>query len=173
MYNVVCLLVFSIMYSRHPILAHGSVYSACTNSIGHTTPSPLLQYQWKDCRYPHPAHLVANFCPRSCLLRLQGGNLSLQYPRIVGNELLVVVLENPKLFEAVALIERLCGRVRDLHMQVYCLDLLRTVRGSGTNDMLKAFGAQSARPVRLNMRSAWSCSALEPLGHVQLTRPWS
>ena len=70
----------------------------------------------------------------------------------MGDKLLVVVFENAKLFEAMALIERFCGRVRDLNVQVYCLDLGRAVRGRGANDVFKALGPQAARAVRLNVR---------------------
>lgn len=54
-----------------------------------------------------------------------------------------------KLLETVTFVERFCGGVRDLNVQVNTVDLGRGRLGRGADDMFQALGAEAARPVRL------------------------
>lgn len=76
-------------------------------------------------------------------------NVSLQYPCIVWGNLLVVVLEQPDLLEAVTLIEPFCITIRDLDVEVDRGDFGLRVRSGRVNEMLEALRTDTPGTVRL------------------------
>ncbi len=76
-------------------------------------------------------------------------NVSLQYPCIVWGNLLVVVLEQPDLLEAVTLVEPFCITIRDLNVEVDGGNLGLRVRSCRINEVLEALRPNTSGTVRL------------------------
>lgn len=72
---------------------------------------------------------------------------SLQDPRRRWLDLLVIRFVNAHFLEFVLLVETLCVLIRDLHMQVYTVDVL--TRGGGVQNMLQGLSADSQMAVWL------------------------
>ena len=79
---------------------------------------------------------------------------TLEDPRVVGLDFLVVVLVHALLGEAVTLVEPLCVTVGDLDVEIDRGDLGFRVGGGGIDEMLEALRSNTSGPVRLGGQGA-------------------
>lgn len=85
-------------------------------------------------------------------LRLGRGwllDVPLENPRVVWRNLLVVVLEQADLGEAMALVEPLRVGIRDLDVEIDRADFWLRVRGGGVDEMLEALRSDPSRAIWL------------------------